>query len=80
MINPYEPPTRQEPSDMTTLQKAGLSIVIGAVSLLVVLLAIPANNPIGFFMRLVLAMFAAVPLVMGLLYGLANLLIGQEDF
>jgi hypothetical protein len=79
-MNPYEPPTQKEPSDMTTLQKAGLSVVIGAVSLLVVLLATPTNNPIGFFMRLVLGMFAAVPLVMGLLYGLANLLLGQEEF
>jgi hypothetical protein len=79
-MNPYEPPTQKEPSDMTTLQKAGLSIVVGAVSLLVVLLTIPTNNPVGFSMRLVLGMFAAVPLVVGLLYGLANLLLGQEEF
>ena len=79
-MNPYDPPTQKEPSDMTTLQKAGLSISIGAVSLLVVLLAIPENTPVGFFVRLVLGMFAAVPLVQGLLYGLANLLFGQEEF
>lgn len=80
MMNPYQPSSQHEPSEMTILQKAGICVVIGGTLCGFIWVFVPSSTPGWFAVRLISTMFAMIPLLTGFVYGLANLIFGQEEF
>lgn len=78
-MNPYEPPNPQEPKYDPSIEfKCLAACLLSSCVWLLVLFWVP--NTIWLPAKLVISIFATVPLVMGAVYGLAYLLFGQEEF
>ncbi len=79
-LNPYEPPEPNDTDDEpSVLFKSAVCCVAGLFLWLLIWTFVPVT-PFWFPIRLGLTMFAWIPLIMGLVYGTANLLLGQEEF